>query len=359
MKPFRERNPVTIAIVGTAVLIALLALAFNARRLPFIGNGPVFYADFSNASGLAPGEEVRIAGIKVGTVSSVSLEGAHVRVGFHVKGADFGTATTASIEIKSLLGEHYLALYPAGPGQLATGATIPLSRTKTPFNVVPAFGKLATTVGQINTHALAASFTTLANSFRSTAPDVRQTLQGLSRLSTTIASRDQQVRDLIAHTDAVSGTVASRDRQITSLITATNQVLTALDQRRAAIHDLLAGATALSHQLVGLVADNRQQLHPALVQLQSVSTLLRNDDTQLASIIRQAAPFARLFVNVVGSGRWFDSTVKVPRGLAACDNTTGDPLSSLIDPILSAANKAVNGVSTPCLPLGPATGGKS
>src|ERR1700759_5426335 len=93
VKSFRERNPATLAVIGTVVIIAMLALAFNAKRLPFIGNGPTYYADFTDASGLSPGEEVRIAGLKVGEVSSISIAGTHVRIGFHVKGAAFGPQT--------------------------------------------------------------------------------------------------------------------------------------------------------------------------------------------------------------------------------------------------------------------------
>jgi phospholipid/cholesterol/gamma-HCH transport system substrate-binding protein len=357
MKPFHERNPVMLAIVGTVAILVMLTVAFNARRLPFIGNGPTYYADFTNASGLVSGEEVRIAGIKVGQVSSVSIVAAHVRVAFNVKGASFGPDTSASIEIRSLLGEHYLALDPAGSGQMQVGAEIPMQRTSTPFNVVPAFSKLSTTVGHINTGQLAASFTTIAKSFGHTSPQVRQTLRGLSRLSETISSRDSQIHSLIAHTSNVTGAVASRDTQITQLIDASNQVLTVLDQRRKEIHQLLAGASGLAQQLTGLVHDNAKQLGPALARLHEVVALLHRDDKQLGETLDEAGPFARLFTNVVGTGRWFDSTIKVPNGLAACDSTPDDPASSVLDPILSALNKLENGASTACLPLGPAPGG--
>lgn len=358
MKPFHERNPVSLAVVGTLILVALLAVAYNAKRLPFIGSGPTYYADFSDASGLVSGEEVRVAGIKVGTVSSVAVDGAQVRVGFHVKGADFGTASHVAIEIKSLLGEHYLALAPHGTGQAPGGYTFPETQTSTPFNVVPAFGQLSTNIGQIDTGRLAASFNTLAKSFSNTGPEVHSTLIGLSRLSNTIASRDQEIQDLIAHTNGVSGAVASRDGQIKSLINAAAEVLADLDSRRAAIHRLLVGAQSLSVQLVGLIHDNAKQLHPALVRLRSVVSLLKADDKQLGQTIAAGSPFVRLFVNTIGTGRWFDSTVKTPRGLAACDNTTNDPLSKLLDPILSAANQKINHSSAPCLPLGPAPGSK-
>jgi len=75
MTPFRERNPVPIGIIGvTAILLAML-LSFNANALPFIGGGATYHADFSDAGGLKSGDDVRIAGVKVGKVTSLALDG--------------------------------------------------------------------------------------------------------------------------------------------------------------------------------------------------------------------------------------------------------------------------------------------
>ena len=78
--PFRERNPVTIGAISIAVLIALLIVAFKAGDLPLIGGGDTYHASFSEASGLKPNDEVRIAGVRVGKVTGVDLDGDKVDV---------------------------------------------------------------------------------------------------------------------------------------------------------------------------------------------------------------------------------------------------------------------------------------
>jgi phospholipid/cholesterol/gamma-HCH transport system substrate-binding protein len=355
MRPFTQRNPITLAVVGATVLAVMLVIALNVDRLPLVGSGPTYSAAFAEAAGLQTGEEVRIAGIEVGQVSDITLAGNHVVVTFHVKDATFGTATRASIQIKTLLGQHYLELDPAGPGELPPGAQIPLSRTSVPLNVTPAFQQLTTTIDQINTQQVAQAFDTLASALDDTAPQMRGTLDGLAALSHTIASRNTQIQQLFTRARSVTGVVSAQDAQISQLIGDSDQVLALLDERRDTIHQILVGATDLSGQLLGLVHDDSAQLTPALTELHEVIAVLQADDTQLGQILTNLPPYFRDFTNVVGTGNWFDTTIKIPRGLAVCDNPAGDSLAGLLDPILSLSNKAINGSSTPCLPLGTAT----
>src|SRR3954454_20096978 len=117
--PFRERNPVVIGAVSLAVIAAFVMAAFKAEDLPLIGGGDTYYAAFSESGGLKVNDEVRIAGVRVGKVESVALEGDHVRVTFRVDtSSQFGVDTQAAIKVKTLLGAMYLALEPAGDGQL-------------------------------------------------------------------------------------------------------------------------------------------------------------------------------------------------------------------------------------------------
>jgi phospholipid/cholesterol/gamma-HCH transport system substrate-binding protein len=184
-----------------------------------------------------------------------------------------------------------------------------------------------------------------------------QTLRGLSRLSKSVTVRDAQIRELFARTSQVSGVVADRDRDIAALVTDTSTVLAELDRRRETITGIIDGTVALAEQLSGLVQDNRQQLGPALEKLNGVLAVLRANRSNLDQAIRVAAVYGREFVNVGGSGHFFDTTIKSPHGAALCTN--GDVpggLMSILGPILSQMNSAVNNSSKPCLPLGPAPG---
>jgi phospholipid/cholesterol/gamma-HCH transport system substrate-binding protein len=354
MRPFTSADPVKAALVGFAVLALAFALAFNLNRLPLIGAGPEYKADFTDTAGLQNGEEVRVAGIKVGQVTGIDLVGDHVVVSFRIKGQRLGRATRASIEIKTLLGQHYLSVTPDGPGALPAGSEIPLEHTSTPVQIVPTAQRLVRAIDAIDTTRLAAAFDTLSDALGATAPSVRATLNGLTALSHTIASRDEQIRQLFATAHHVTGVVASRDAEIAQLIVASNQVLEVLHRRRDAIHDLLVGTRDLSNQVSGLVRDNEAQLRPALEKLYEVVQVLQRNDANLDKILTRLPPYLRLFTNVAGSGPWFDTDITLPRAFAVCSSGGGGQLAALLNPILSQANQAVNGSSAPCLPLGPA-----
>lgn len=309
--PFRERNPVVVGAISIAVIIGLILLAFNAEKLPIIGGGDTYSADFSEAGGLVANDEVRIAGVRVGKVDSVALAGDHVKVTFRIQdGADFGTDTRAAIKVKTLLGAMYLSLEPAGPGQLPQGSEIPVTRTQSPYDVVQAFSGLARTSQQINTHQLASSLTTLADLTRDTPTNFRHALAGVSALSSNLASRDAQIGTLLQNLRGVSHTLNARDQDIVGLMRDSSVLFKALDKRRQAIHNLLQSTSQLSVELTKLVRQSRGDLKPALTHLSNVVDVLNKDSDQIDQSLRLMAPFYRVFANTLGNGPWFDTYIQ-------------------------------------------------
>lgn len=308
MKPFRERNPVPIGIVGLLLIAALVLVAFNASKLPFIGGGASVHADFRNASNLVPGDDVRVAGVKVGKVDSVKLDGNKVRVGMTVdSGMNLDNATRADVKIKTLLGQMYVALTPGGSQALK--GDIPLSRTSTPLDVIQAFQGLGGRAGQINTGQLAQAFNTLAATFKDTPSYVHSSLTGLARLSHSVASRDAELRSLLHDANGVTTTLASRATQVRQLIDDSSLILETVYNQRRVIHNLLVDTTAVAKQLSGLVNENRKLLGPALANLQGTLKILNDNQKQLRQTIHLAAPFVRDFTDVVGNGRWFETVL--------------------------------------------------
>jgi len=308
-KPFSHRNPTTIGAIGLVLIAVLLWAAFNAGSLPIIGGGTTYTAYFSEDANLRVGDVVRVAGVKVGEVSSIGLDGDKVKVGFKVKHAFIGDQSTVAIGIKTLLGEKYLAIDSEGTTAQDSGTPIPLSRTTAPFDIYPAFTELTKKVDAIDTSKLADAMTTLSNAFSKTPPSVRVALQGLSRLSTTIASRDAALQQLLAKANDVTGVLASRDTQLQQLFNDGGLLLDELNQRRDEIHQLLINTVTLSTQLDGLVQDNQKTLGPLLDQLNGVLTLLEKNATSLDRGLALLAPFYRVFNNTIGNGRWFDNYI--------------------------------------------------
>jgi phospholipid/cholesterol/gamma-HCH transport system substrate-binding protein len=309
--PFRERNPVVAGAVSLAVVLGLLLLAFNAEKLPLIGGGDTYYAAFHEAGGLKANDEVRSAGVRVGKVDSVSLDGDQVKVAFRVEnGADFGVDTRAAIKVKTLLGAMYLSLEPAGSGQLKQGSEIPVDRTSSPYDVVQAFSGLARTSDQIDTHRLARSLTTLADLTRNTPANFRKALSGVSALSDNLAARNEQIGTLLGNLRSVTTTLNARDQDIVSLMQDSSVLFKALVKRRQAVHDLLRSTSRLSVELTRLVRQSRADLNPALTHLSAVLDVLNKNADNIDRSIRLLGPFYRVFANTLGTGPWFDTYIQ-------------------------------------------------
>ncbi|MGY5046287.1 MCE family protein [Streptomyces sp. 900105755] len=311
LKPFREQNPVVVGAVGLTVLALLTVAAFNADSLPLIGGGDTYSAAFSEAGGLKPGDEVRIAGVKVGKVEGVDLEGDHVKVTFKVKGRPaFGTDTGASIRVKTILGAKYLALYPKGPGQLRPGREIPIRRTVSAYDVVQAFSDLTTTTEEIDTDRLAKALDTISVTFQDSPEEVRASIKGLSRISRTVAARDQALRGLLDHANGVTKVLAGHTKDFSALVKDGDALFKEIDERRAAIHKLLKSSALLGIELSGLVDDNGKEIGPALKNLNTFVTMLERNQASLDRSVQLLAPYVRLFTNTLGNGRWFDSYIQ-------------------------------------------------
>lgn len=307
MKP--PRRPVLIAVIGLAVIALLAWAGFNTGNLPFTSHGTRYTAYFTEAAGLTPGNTVRIAGVTVGTVSAVTLDGDRVKVTFDVTSAWVGDRTTAGIDIETILGQKYLALDPLGPVRQDPAQPIPVARTTSPYDVTQAFQQLGSVVQQVNSASVAQALNTISATFAHTPPAVHQALTGLASLSETISAQNEQIATLLQRTNQLSGTVAGEDGEFTKLISDGNLLLGELEEQQQAVGSLLTGTEDLSAALKSLLTRAQPVLTPLLNHLGQVTSMLEANQASLTEALKLAGPYTRLTGNLVGSGPWFDTYV--------------------------------------------------
>lgn len=309
MSAATARRPAYAGALGLVITALVVLAAMNAGSLPVIGtSGHGYQARFTDASGIDAGDPVEIAGVRVGEVTDLTMGRGYIEVDFTVeKDVRLGSATTAVIKLGNLLGSKFLQVVPAGPGDL-TGA-IPLERTAPAYDVTAALGDFTDTVRPIDTAQLEKALTSIAGTFSGAGPDVRASVRGLSTIARTIADRDQEISSLLTRSARLTSTLDGSRGDIAALVRDAAALLTELDRRRDAIHGLIRNTTALSTQLRGLVAENEEQLKPALVALGSVAGQLEERQRDLEATVKAVAKFARVFVDTIGSGPWFDSYI--------------------------------------------------
>ncbi|HKI43312.1 MAG TPA: virulence factor Mce family protein [Mycobacterium sp.] len=308
MKPFSERNPLILGTVGILAVTGFVVAALQYQKLPFFNQGTDVSAYFADAGGLRTGNGVEVSGYPVGKVSSIELDGPGVLVKFKVgKDIRLGDRTEVAIKGKGLLGGKILDVLPRGDGQL--NGPIPIERTISPYQLPEALGDLATTISGLNTEQLSGSLSTLAQTFANTPPDLRNALQGVARFAQTLDERDAQLRNLLSNAAKATGVLAKRTDQIVGLVRDTNALLAQLRTQSAALNQIWANISAVSRQLQGFIAENRQQLRPALDKLNGVLAIV----DQRKERIQQAIPLINTYVLSLGesvsSGPFFKAYV--------------------------------------------------
>jgi phospholipid/cholesterol/gamma-HCH transport system substrate-binding protein len=308
IKPLSQRGPVLVGLIGTMIVTCVVIAAFEYDKLPFINDYNNYSAYFSEAGGIKPASSVRVSGMGVGRVSDIRLDGTKVRVGFTVrKGIELGDRTEAAIKTETILGAKMLELTPRGEGRLA--GPIPLERTTSPYDLPDALGDLTTTISGLDTAQLSSALTTLAETFKETPPDLRPALQGVARFSETLNNRDAQLRSLLGNASKVSAVLGRRSQQIAGLVANSNALLAALLDERDSLDALMNNLTAVSHQVSGLVNDNRTQLKPALDKLNGVLEILDNRKEDIQRTLPKFKRYAMSFGECLGSGPFFKAYV--------------------------------------------------
>ncbi len=284
-------------------MVCLVLVSFGYTELPFWPQGKTYDAFFTDAGGIAPGNDVNISGIKVGHVESVGLAGNAAKVTFTVdRDLKVGDQTLVAIKTDTVLGQKSLDVTPSGGG---SSTTIPLGRTTTPYTLNAALQDLGSNTAALDKPKLEEALQILTGTLRDATPQLRGALDGVTSLSRSLNSRDEALGELLEHSQSVTKTLAQRAKQVNQLVVEGNQLFAALDERRTALSSLIAGIDDVSQQISGFVGDNRKEFGPALSKLNLVLDNLNERKDHLSLALKRLPPYATALGEVVGSAPGF------------------------------------------------------
>jgi phospholipid/cholesterol/gamma-HCH transport system substrate-binding protein len=310
MIKYRGAHLIRAGFLGVVLIVLIIAVGLRPELIESWANSIRYQALFSEGGGLAAGAEVKIAGVKVGNVSKVSLQRGDALVDFTVKsGVSLGDQTTAHIRTGTLLGERVVTLESSGTRTMRPLDVIPITRTGSPYSLSEAVSDLTTNTKGTDISSLNQSLDTLSDTIDQIAPQLGPTFEGLSRLSSSINGRNEAVGELLNHAGDVTGILAQRSQQINTLLLNGNDLLSVLVARRQAIVNLLNDTSALAKQLSGLVADNEKELAPTLDKLNSVAALLEKDRDLIAQALPGLAKYQVTVGETVANGPGYNALV--------------------------------------------------
>lgn len=304
-----RRLIIKLAIFGVAMLVLTAALfgIFSQFR-----GGPqnTYTAAFTDASRLKAGDSVRVAGVRVGTVDSVSLQPDNsVLVGF---GADrdivLTSGTKAAVRYLNLVGDRYLELIDT-PGSATVqppGSRIPVERTASALDLDLLLGGLKPFVQGLNPQAVNALTSSLIQILQGQDGNLESLFAKTSAFSNSLADNSQTVQQLVDNLNTVLGTIAKDGDKFSGTVDRLETLITGLAQDKDPIGNAITALDAGTASLADLLTEARPPLAGTVDQLARLAPLLDEDKATLDLALQKAPKNYRKLVRLGSYGSWIN-----------------------------------------------------
>lgn len=276
MKSFRDRNPYLVGIISVLVLGSATGFAFLVGTLNLLEDAYPMEAVFTDASGLRSGDDVKIAGVKVGRVTGLDVDRAigAVTVSWVVDdGVEVGDGARAEIALSSLLGAKEVRILDATEGDALMSElpeeqrVIPVERTTVPFDIFELTRVATEGVQELDTDALNALLVDLADITDGKAATVEDLVEGINRVGAAVNQREAEFEALLDQADRLSATLADKDDEILTLLDSSQRILDLIVERRNDLAVALGESADTVQELDRLISTNKQRLDSALDSL--------------------------------------------------------------------------------------------
>jgi len=259
---------IVVTTLATSVLVATIGnLSFSGKT--------EYRAVFADATGVVQGDDVRIAGVKVGTVEEIEIEDrTRALVTFSVEsGTEINESTHAAIRYRNLVGQRYISLTQevGDAARLDEGDTIPVEQTSPALDLTVLFNGFKPLFQALSPDDVNKLSYEVVQVFQGEGGTLENLLGHTASITQTLADRDQVIGDLIDNLDYVLDHIADRDDQLSDLIVTFRTLVSGLKDDREAILASLDGISALSVQTADLVKGIRPYFVEDVKQLRRVA----------------------------------------------------------------------------------------
>jgi phospholipid/cholesterol/gamma-HCH transport system substrate-binding protein len=299
-----------VFIVVTVLATGLLAATIGNLRF---GGTRSYDALFTDATGLLKGDDVRIAGVRVGEVDGVAVarrgDRSVARVTFNVDSdRPVAVSTRAQIRYRNLVGQRYVALSEgAGSGRALTEhGTIPLRQTQPALDLTVLFNGFKPLFAALNPQDVNAFAMEIIKTFQGEAGDVNSLLGHTASLTSTLADRDAVIGRTIDNLNAVLGTVDERGKQLSTLISELQRFVSGLATDREAIGASLTNIANLADATAELVKEGRPAIRADVKELGAVAGTLDDNKKVVAGVLQRLPAKLDTITRTATYGSWFN-----------------------------------------------------
>ncbi|MGB3353848.1 MAG: MCE family protein [Mycobacterium sp.] len=292
-----HRIGLKVGIFTAVMLLVLAALVVTFGQFRF-GSNNTYSAEFSSVSRLKTGQDVRIAGIPVGTVNDIVINDDHATVTFTVdKRQQLHTSTRAAIRYQNLTGDRYLEIL-AGPGDLRVlpaGATIPRSNTEPALDLDALLGGLRPVLKGLDGAKLNEVSNALIELLQGKGATLSTVLSNTADFTQNVASRTELIDQTIDNLTTVLGAADQKSTELDVSLDQLQQLITALTQGRDPIANALEPLAATQRDLTEVLSTARRPFQAVIENARPLATVFDDRKKDInASIEPLAEDYLRM-----------------------------------------------------------------
>ncbi len=257
------RGPLIGLALFMVVALMLTWLVYGSLRRDVAGKTASYSAVFTDVYGLREGDDVRMAGVRVGRVEKIDIDRKLAKVSFIVQQEQrlFGN-TVASVTYQNIVGQRYLGLSlgkEGTPDLLPPGSVIPSERTEPSFDVTALLNGYEPLFSLFNPRDADNLTKAVIESLQGDTSSLATLVSQTSTLTETFAGRDQALGDMITNLNKVVGSLAAQNDNLDGVITQTGDMVSELDRRRPE----LVSSTGTLARVLGRLSASAADVYPA------------------------------------------------------------------------------------------------
>lgn len=286
--------------VATAAVLAVLLVAGGAFLIRQMFFGPTkITAYFTSATGIYAGDEVRVSGVRVGTIASIDPEGTQAKITLKVDhGVPVPADAKAVIVAQNLVAARYVQLTPAYRGKagpkMASGAVIPLDRTAVPVEwdeVKTQIMRLSTDLGpdsKLSTSAMGRFIDSAANALDGNGAKLRETIAQLSGVTRVLGEGSGNVVDIVKNLQIVVTALRDSNPQIVQFQDRLATLTSVLNDSRTNLDGAVNDLSVAIGEVKRFISETRDPTSEQLQRLSNVTQVLADNQMALKNVLHVA-----------------------------------------------------------------------
>jgi phospholipid/cholesterol/gamma-HCH transport system substrate-binding protein len=335
MKSFRERRAWLVGSISIIAIAVGVTGAFSINSFPALRGVYTISADLRDAAGLRAGNEVRVAGVKVGKVTTIELTPDAARVSMEVEdNVQLPRETKVEVKLRTLLGQKFIDLqFPRGfltaasggndpsdatSGYLAEGDVIPRSQTKIPFEIYQAANEGTEVLSGIDKKSLRKMIDVLATTVDTSKEELGRAVVALNRATDVLGPKSKDISALLRNSEKVTKTLASGGRDLEGILDHGAEVLGVLSERRQTVSSLLAATNDLSLNLGLLIQNARGSIELSVTDLNTILAAAEEETEAIDAALAEFGTAQEMFGRPLTFGRFIEGHVCAIGGADSC-----------------------------------------